>query len=52
MLRSRVEKEVPMDYHVMVVGCGGTGGNFIKEFTRFLYNLITFIVVVLRLVIP
>ncbi len=27
-----------MDYHVMVVGCGGTGGNFIKEFTRFLYS--------------
>ncbi len=27
-----------MNYHVMVVGCGGTGGNFIKEFTRFLYS--------------
>lgn len=27
-----------MNYHIMVVGCGGTGGNFIKEFARFLYS--------------
>lgn len=27
-----------MNYHIMVVGCGGTGGNFVKEFARFLYS--------------
>lgn len=27
-----------MDYHFIIVGCGGTGGNFIKEFARFLYS--------------
>lgn len=26
-----------MDYHFLVIGCGGTGGNFLKEFARFLY---------------
>jgi len=26
-------------YSIMIVGCGGTGGNFIKEFARYLYSL-------------
>lgn len=27
-----------MKYHFLIVGCGGTGGNFIKEFARFLHS--------------
>lgn len=29
-------KDVKM--HFIIIGCGGTGGNFIKEFARFLYS--------------
>lgn len=27
-----------MKYHFLVMGCGGTGGNFLKEFARFLHS--------------
>lgn len=27
-----------MKYNIIIVGCGGTGGNFIKELGRFLYR--------------
>lgn len=27
-----------MNYNIIIVGCGGTGGNFIKELGRFLYK--------------
>ena len=27
-----------MRYNIIIVGCGGTGGNFIKELGRFLYR--------------
>lgn len=27
-----------MNYNIIIVGCGGTGGNFIKELGRFLYR--------------
>ncbi|MDD3797438.1 MAG: ThiF family adenylyltransferase [Lachnospiraceae bacterium] len=27
-----------MKYRIVIIGCGGTGGNFMKELGRFLYN--------------
>ena len=31
-------KDRKFKYHILVIGCGGTGGYFLKEFARYLYG--------------